>query len=663
MDVLTLYINNADRNLHLVPGTLEYESTVQEQGTLTCSLISTDGSYRPVIGHTVQLVKDRRTMTIQTVNGSVNFTVTAGGPLNTTDVGRVLSIPNGGGPGITLIARIMTRSSSTAGTLEFPAGAAVSSSSILAKWLWGGFITRLGESPFSADSGHRFTVTCQDYNSYINRILINTYFLPSVTTKDALTVIQQTLNFAFGTRLDPAMPAGSAIGSLLSYSWRPGMEPTDRLVQKEEWIWTITPDNVFRAYPPSTVTLPTMTSATPLEGTIEIERNFDDYRNDQRVFFGGTGQGYFADYIYGDGVTRYFPLFAFPVVDPVEDIGQVVVTTNPGAVDATKVLGALGSGAPYEYDPANNRIVQNVSETLLDSNDFLLVEYVTQFPLVVGAGNPTGVSTYGFFSRSDDYPQTSVKEVAQAYADELITRYGQAPQTMLTMETYDETYAVVGARVPVNLPNRGLSTVNFVVLSVSGVDDDSYTLKYVIEMALGNSYRERFIDFWREMTPDNEAAAVSSSGAAAPSSPGGVIPATPGTGGSTGGGGTTAGPVRILLGGNNSEPVNTTGWRPVPNAVPVLLKAADFPNALRFRTYFSSSNGALTCQFRMKNYTDGTTILGTASASSGAVAAPNVSEVVHNLPVVTVDGVYQLEMNMSAATASGFVGMSSLENQ
>lgn len=586
MDKLNILINGVSRNLNLRPGTLTFSRTVQEQMTLECELLSTDESYRPVIGDRIVLVKDMRLTAVQTYNNSPNLTFIAGA-LTPYDAGDTITIPDGVAMGVPLISRILDVTSDTTAIMEFSAGTSVSRATLIGDWMWGGFITNLVESPFYADMGRVFQVSCQDYNAFVNRILINTWFDKNLSVRDAMTVVVNTLNFAFGTRRDPAMTTGPQLGSIWSFPWVPGMEVVDKLVQKAQWTWQITPDNVFRAFPPGDYTLETLEVDDPLESTIEITSNFDDYRNDQRVFFGGSGEGTFKDEQSGDGSKRAFTLVAWPINYHVEEkAGKIYETRDSGTTLVELEIGPLGSGKAWEYNPTTNQIIQNASRQVLDGNDTVWIEYTANFPLVVGAGNAEGVGKYGFFSRVDTFDQSRDMKAAQAYADELINQYGREPLKTITLTTYNQHYARVGSRVPVNLPKRDIVNVNYISQTVSVEDDGAFTLKYTVTLVRGDHYRDMWLDFWREMEPERDTES-SSSGAAAPESPGGGPVGGPGPGGTTEPGPPKAYPgTSIHLGGDNYNPITAVPTlRDIPQAIPGKLGGTPMAGEWTFRAF------------------------------------------------------------------------------
>jgi hypothetical protein len=518
MDDYTVYVNDVDRNLYLPPESLDITRAVQDQSTVTLELIDTSGAWRPELNDVIRVVKDERSMSVTVTSGSANISV-SGGTLATVDEGMVFRIPGAGLSGGVLVSRLLTRSTSTTGILEFEAETSGTFTSTLGKWLIGAFISTFDEDPFYADVGNRFSITAQDFNAYPGRILINTYWLPGVMVKDVMIVMADTLNFAFGTRLDPATLDGPTLTELYYSPWRNGREVMEYMMGLAGWTWQITPDNVLRPFPPSELELPEMDSMTPVEGTCKVIREFSEYRNDQRVFFGGTGEGDFTQRFFGDGGTRVWTLTGQPILAPLVpalprpidytwDDSDPPVALIPymnvfrNGIQTLEDIGLPGSGEKWTWNFATNQITHDSGEAVLDdaTDDYVEFVYRTTFPLVVGAGNAGGVAEYGFFSRADEAPDIKDEQVAQAYAEYLIATHSE-PITRLVFTTYDETYAVPGARIPVNLPNRGLGGIDFTIISVNTYDDGAYNLLYTIEAVEGDAYRERGIDFWRQPNP------------------------------------------------------------------------------------------------------------------------------------------------------------------
>ncbi len=587
MDKLNILINGSSRNLNLRPGTLTFSRAIQEQMTLECELLSTNETYRPVLGDRIVLTKDARLVSVQTYNNSPALTFTPGMLTREEDVGNVIVISNGMGMGVPLVSRIIDVTSDTTATMEFNAMASLAVGTLIGEWLWGGFITDLTESPFYADVGRVFKVSAQDYNAFVNRILINTWFGDTLSVRDAMTVVTNTLNYAFGTRQDPMMATGPQLGSIWSFPWTPCMEVVDKLVQKAQWTWQITPDNVFRAFPPGDYVLPTLDVDDPLEGTLEISSNFDDYRNDEHVFFGGSGEGTFKDMQPGDGVRRAFDLLGWPINYHIEEkAGQIFEWRNHGTTVVELEIGPLGSGKDWEYNPGSNQVIQNASREILGVNDAFWLEYTANFPLMVGSGNTDGVAKYGFFSKVDTYDQSRERNAAQAYADELINQFGREPLRTIVLTTYHDLYARVGARVPVYLPKRDIVNVNYIVQTATATDDGYFTLQYAITLVRGDHYRDMWLDFWREMEPERDTES-SSSGAAAPESPGGgPVGGTGSTGGAEPGPPKAYPGTSIHLGGDNYNVYTAIPTlRDIPQAIPGKLGGTPMAGVWTFRAF------------------------------------------------------------------------------
>jgi hypothetical protein len=516
----SLYIDGIDRTNYLKIESPEMEFQLNTRAMFNLEFLDTAGVARPSLGQEVFYTKNERAVTVS--GTATSPVITSAAQFLPSDEGKVIVIPGAGVAGATLSVFIRAYVSASQVGVEFDLDTTVAGASArIGERKFGGHIVNSQEEPFYADVGIRMQITCADYNASAEQPLINGISSgPNLRDHVDWSLIVMT---TYGTRRDPNMALGANLG-VQGFGFIYVMEVWKRLSLATGWVFFIDCANVVRWYAVGDLVAPIDIDGTvPLINTLKISQSYDQYRNDQWVWFGGSQAAEYTETQVGNSIQRRWTLEGAPVGGflrrNTEDgvyPSLITIERNPGAVTSNHDIGREGVDVTeWTYNPLTNELV-HVGGTTLDTDDRWTITYINQFPLVVNRTNPTQVLVHGLRSQITTANDTLDRAAASAYADDLLRRYARTPR-IIEFDTYNESF-LPGQQVTVNLTSRALGMVQFLVDSVTTRDDGSGQTEHLI-YSIHAIEGEEFQNLWPEFFRDQNGGALGGSGTPGPAAP------------------------------------------------------------------------------------------------------------------------------------------------
>ncbi|HXH05848.1 MAG TPA: hypothetical protein VNI83_04585 [Vicinamibacterales bacterium] len=262
-------------------GTLRLSEAVNGRQTLTCTLLSPDGSYRPGLDEELILVEPTgatSTTSLAVGTGSKTLTIASGLPLL---LGERVRIFRQADPTIWMEGPI----TSYTGTSLTVNVTATSGSGTYSDWevgrrIFGGFIQARRERGLG---GHgvaalEHEITAIDYRQLAERRVVN-LALPAGTLRQALEALDDYL-VPYGVSLDPDQATGPSIGPL-TLDYASVLQALDAVSDISGWVWEIDSYKLLRMFAwnsraaPVNIDVPSQRAI----GDIEVEPTREDYAN------------------------------------------------------------------------------------------------------------------------------------------------------------------------------------------------------------------------------------------------------------------------------------------------------------------------------------------------------------------------------------------------
>jgi hypothetical protein len=514
----SLYINGVERTNYVRIGTPDFDFQLNTRAIFSMEFLDTSGLVRPDLDDEVIYTTNERTLTVSIGAGNVVVTASVG-TFTADDEGRAIVIPGAGTAGADHHAKILTFMSGSQVEIEIAAVTTVASASArVGDRKFCGMIVDYDEQPFFADDGILMRIDCADYNAAAEEVLIN-----GISSAGAGTLrdhvdwsLTSGLDSQYGIVRDPAMAAGPTLG-VLGYAFKYIMEVWKDLSLKSGWVFVIDQFKVVRWIEPGTWLAPfDLDSSYPLADTVKINKTYNQYRNSQWVWYGGSGQFEYTDTATGDGSTARWTLTGAPVGGVISR-GYITVTISGATYDLP--VGREGVDAlEWTYNPLTNELVRS---SALGSGDSWSLIYLTQGPLVVNRTDPAGITAHRLRTKITQVDSITNAADAEAHADDLLRRYSRTPR-VLTFDTYDDRLRP-GMTITVNLPNRGISSIDFLIDSMATRDDESGQendhLIYSVHAIEGEEFFNLWIEFYRDQA-GGSLGTTTGSPAPAPTPPG-----------------------------------------------------------------------------------------------------------------------------------------------
>lgn len=491
----SLYIGGVDCTNYVKIDTPDMEFQLNTRAMFEMEFLDTSGVLRPDLNDEVIYTKDERGLT---ASGSASSTVVTAsvGLFAADDVGKVMTIPGAGVAGATLRVVIVTFLSSSQVNVEFALNTTVASAAIrVGKCIFAGTINDYDEQPFFADDGIQMRMSCEDYNAKAELVLFNGISVGPTLRDHVDTSLISGLASNYGIRRDPAMATGPSLG-IIGVPFQYVMEFWKTLSRMSGWVFYVDQAKVVRWVQVGTILAPMDIDDTlPLAGTLKIGKTYNQYRNSQWVWYGGSSQFTYTESETGDGSTVRWGLTGAPV-GGFPSAGYVTVTVSGVTFDLP--LSLEGSGATaWTYNPLTNELVVTAA---LAVGDTWSLTYLNQGPLVVNREDAAGIAAHGLRTNITNVEAITTAADAEAYADDLLRRYSRTPR-IITFDTYDDRFAP-GQTAAANLPNRGLTGEDFLIDSISSRDDGSGNVDehiiYSIHAIEGEEFQNLWIEFFRD---------------------------------------------------------------------------------------------------------------------------------------------------------------------
>jgi len=637
----SIYINNVDRTNYVKVESIEFEIEANTLSNMDFDFLDTGGVIRPDLSNYVVYTKNERSVVVTA--GVGNPVITSSSGFLSTDVKRTIVIPGAGPGGIDLETPISTYINASQIQVEFaPSVNPGLVSARIGDRQFAGHVIDTEEKAFYADSGIDMHLVIADWHQVVSDQVINAPYA-SQTLKQIVTHVHSSVLASVGLRLDPAMASGPVIDSV-GFAMAYIDEVFNHLSKLTGWIWYVDHCGIIRFYEPGTVTAPfDIDSTIILEGTFRKKRTFNEYRNSQWLWIGGSQQRDLTLSFIGNGVQRRFPLDGGISAINTPPAGSVRVTRLPGPDVQELPVGIYGvDSLEWTWDTATREWV-HTGGTVLDSNDAMDVTFGVQYPVAMYGEDSAEVTARGRKVRVDRNDSIFDLGEGDNYISALLRRYGLNPPIKISFDTYTSGFQP-GQTATVNLPNRGISGVDFLIDSVNAEDDGTGDIKYAITATEGNEFQGLWIDFFKE---DVSGGAGSVSYTPAPG--GGVSGGGSGTGGATI---TGVALLRFPLGGHNGSYVVAidTDWHFIEQHIDLPLSKDALPTGMLFfvRVHLKTNNASASIQAGLINtsaggppYTDvGTGIVMSPSSTSsytydGFFVVPAGPEQVYRLAVRT----------------------------
>jgi hypothetical protein len=635
----SMYINGVDRTNNVKMETLEWEVEVNTLSNMDFDFLDTGGIIRPDLSNYVVYTKDERVVLVTPAIG--NTAVTSSSAYVPSDVGKTMVIPGAGPSGSTLETKILTYLNASQVAVEFaPSSAPGPTNARIGDRQFGGHVIDCDEKPFYADSGIEMHLVVADWHKVVADQVINAPYA-SQTLKAIVTHVHSSVLTSVGLRLDPAMATGPTIDSV-GFAMAYIDEVFDYLSKLTGWIWYVDHCGVIRFYEPGTVAAPfTITSATILEDTFRKQRTFNEYRNSQWLWIGGSTQRDITIAFVGNGVQRRFPLDGGISAINTPPSGSIEVTRIPGPDVQNLPVGIFGVDAlEWTWDTTTREWV-HTGGTVLDSNDAIAITFGVQYPIALFDEDSTEVTLRGRKVKVDR--NDSIFDIGEGdnYIQALLRRYGQNPPIKVAFDTYNAGL-FPGQTATINLPNRGISSVEFLIDSVNAEDDGSGDIKYSVTAIEGDEFQPFWIQFFKDDVSGGSGSVVYSP------TPGGGV-----SGGGSGGGGATITGVALLrfpLGGHNGSYIvaTNTDWHDIEQHIDLPLAKDLMPAGMLFfvRVHIKTNNSGASIQAGLRNTSVGglvTVGVGTLFSSpspttytyDGFFVVPEAAEQVYRVVVRT----------------------------
>lgn len=306
-----------------------------------------------------------------------------------------------------------------------------------------------------------YTLRCVDWSFGLDTTMINAPHA-SDTLKEMLTTILANMSF-FGVTLDPAQDDGP---TLPDQTWDrlTLRQAIDRIVGLEAgWMWTIDPaTKYFRAYEPYTLTVPRLFDETSAGGSglydLRWHKDFNRYINYGHVRYGPSGPALITQRIDGDGSTVVWDLSA----DFIQTNAQGTLTYHVSGVDATQTVSVDGS-ALWTVDETNNTI-EPTDGTPIAVGDYILFEYLAQYPQYLQFIDSAGVLANGTFETIVVDENITTEEQAQSVADGILRRNGGPYKTISFKTRFGAGFKPLQA-VTVHCPSLGITSATEYLIS------------------------------------------------------------------------------------------------------------------------------------------------------------------------------------------------------
>jgi hypothetical protein len=505
----SLYIAGVDCTNYVQIETPDWEFQLNTRATFEMEFLDTSGALRPELNDEVIYTKSERNLTVS-ISAS-NIVVTASvGLFAATDEGKVIVIPGAGPAAADLHVKILTFLSSSQVEVEFAAGTTVSGVvARVGERVFLGTINDYEERPFFADSGIHMRITCEDFNAKAELVLFNGISVGPTLRDHVDASLISGLTGGYGVVRDPAMATGPTLG-VLGFNFKYVMEIWKELSRISGWVFYVDQVKVVRWVEVGTIVAPISLDETlPLAGTIKITKSYNQYRNSQWVWFGGSAQAEHTETETGDDVTTAWGLEGAPV-GGFPSRGYVTVTISGSTFDLP--IGLAGASTlEWTYNPTTNQLMRSFP---LATGDSWSLTYLNQFPLVANVSDSAEILAHGLRSNITQVDEITTRADAEAYGNDLLRRYARTPRK-ISFDTYNDQLKP-GMTVTVNLPNRGITGEDFLIDSVSSRDDGSGSedehIIYTISMIEGEEFQNLWIEFFRDQNGGSLGGATGSPG-------------------------------------------------------------------------------------------------------------------------------------------------------
>jgi hypothetical protein len=301
-----------------------------------------------------------------------------------------------------------------------------------------------------------------DFNAYASFRLFEGTLAAGITLKAALQLLEPLLT-AYGVSLDVAQVNGPTLVADLVYFYKPVNEILDELSKLTGYTWEIDYNKKLRMYLPGATAAPfNITSGcAELDGDVVVDLSRENYHN-KFVLLVGSGQQEINLTLYGDGVTRTFPLSARVV-----RFGGIVWINYDGSprpvppsanvmFDEGLPIGEyLVDDMPWTYDAATNSLIQRADQPFIVTGGFIEVRYLGEFPFKVEAENLVEQGLYGIREIAISVSELISEAAAQELVDALLAQAIAAKQ--VTYSTKSGAGLRVGMAQTITLPTRNLS--------------------------------------------------------------------------------------------------------------------------------------------------------------------------------------------------------------
>jgi len=272
------------------------------------------------------------------------------------------------------------------------------------------------------------------------------------------------------------------------FDWVPGGDALDRLAERLQLWWRLTPDRVLELWLRETYSVPDPITADDMFATPRptVTTRGTKYRNTQIIRGGKSITSSQTEDFVGDGTRQ-----TFNVGYPVHQVPTVTLDTGGGFAAQTVGIRGIDTGKDWYWNKASTEITQELADTAIAASDTLRVVYIGEYPLIVKSTDDDQVDdrravdgTSGIVEAVYQDPSVASPTDGSEVAEQLLAQYGFVPR-QLRFVTDDATWAQIGRIIIVDLPDEGLDSAQMLIDQVTRTHVQGAEMEYRIRAVEG----------------------------------------------------------------------------------------------------------------------------------------------------------------------------------
>ena len=375
----------------------------------------------------------------------------------------------------------------TSGAFAFSQAMRVMVTDLFGELLFSGFVDRVNEAADPGTTVVRHSVDCID-NHYLADKRIIAY---SAEDKTAGAIVDDLIDEYLAAEgiVAGTIETGPTITETI-FAYIPAAEAMDELAEQAGFTWWIDRYKALHFMARGSIVAPwNPTDADILDGSVQVDRASDEYRNRQYVIGGQAETSPQTEYFTGDGQQTTFSL-AYPI----KSITSIKVN------DVAKDVGLRGdTGADWYYAEQQITVNQDAAGEKLTAMDILEVVYVGLYDVIAVSEDSTAINdrqgkelTTGYVESVAVMPEIQNHSQAEDVAAAKLEKFAVdgAAVTFRTMKAGLEA----GQLIEVTLPEHGFAAEEMLIQEVDTSEERGH-IWYEIEAVsgpVGDSWQKFF---------------------------------------------------------------------------------------------------------------------------------------------------------------------------